>query len=75
MVGLTYDEALVLFDWLTSNTEDGRLDPLLTEPADWVAVHRLLGRLEDSELPIFEPGYKAIVEGARSRLRAPAPTD
>ena len=37
-ITLPRDEALVLFEWLGHELETGRLDQLLTDGADWVAV-------------------------------------
>jgi hypothetical protein len=54
-ITLTRDEALVLFEWLSHEFEIGRLDQLLSDGADSVAVHRLLGRLESALAEPFHP--------------------
>jgi hypothetical protein len=70
------DEALVLFEWLSHELDDtGRLEQLLTEGSDWVAIHALLGRLESELAEPFRSDYSAILESAREHLRKRAPAD
>jgi hypothetical protein len=73
-VALTRDEALVLFEWLSHQFESGGLDELLSDGADWVAVHRLLGRLESALAEPFHPDYKVLLGAARDRLRQAGPS-
>jgi hypothetical protein len=73
-ITLPRDEALVLFEWLSHELETGRLDQLLTDGADWVAVHQLLGQLESALAEPFDPDYKKLRDLARNRLRLRAPS-
>lgn len=68
-LSLGADETLVLFEWLSRETESGSLDSLLTDPADWAALHSLLGRLESTLAAPFRADYGVVLEAARNRLR------
>ena len=68
-VSLGADETLVLFEWLSRETESGGLDGLLLDPADWAAIHALLGRLESTLAEPLRADYGVLLEAARNRLR------
>jgi hypothetical protein len=66
-LALSRDEALVLFDWIARfNSQSGRtFDDQAEERVLWNVEAMLESRLTEP----FDPNYKQLLQGARSRVR------
>jgi hypothetical protein len=69
-IGLSPDEALVLFEWL-SRTEELSNDfrDLVEDQAEQRALWNLTALLERELREPFSPAYNELVANARARLR------
>ena len=70
VLGLSHDEALVLFDWLTRTDErtNGFRD-LVDDQAEQRALWNLTALLERVLIEPFSAQYRDLVEQARDSLR------
>jgi hypothetical protein len=66
-ITLTHDKALVLFEWLTRRED--RLDELVDDQAEQVALCNLTCLLESQVAEVFDPDYGRLVQQAMDRLR------
>jgi hypothetical protein len=66
-VELTADEALVLFDWLARFNQSD--EAAFEDVAERRVLFDLESKLESSLTVPFEPEYKELLAGARSRVR------
>ena len=64
---LGIDESLVLFELLTDFPDRPLIE--VRSSAERLALMRLYGALESTLVEPFQPGYRELVESARSRLR------
>jgi len=66
--GLTADEALIVFEWLSTREEAGSLAAIAEGEPELRALRGLLCMLESTLVEPFQPDYAELVEAARRRL-------
>jgi hypothetical protein len=65
-IELTKDEALVLFEWLSKQSNADC--PIAIDSVEQFALDRLLASFEKKLVEPFDPNYKKILDEARKRL-------
>ena len=65
-LGLSDDEALVLFEWISGEGQSDRLP--IKHPADRLAIWALEAMLEKTLVAPLRPDYGELLEKARERL-------
>ncbi|MEV4002390.1 hypothetical protein [Actinomadura sp. NPDC049753] len=69
-IRLTFDQALVLSDWLDRMETNDEFDALVNEDrAVWSPILKISGTLATSLGEIFLPDYTARLDAARERLK------
>ncbi|WP_412540989.1 hypothetical protein R8Z50_35350 [Longispora sp. K20-0274] len=68
IIRLSYDQALVLSDWLDRVVGTKQFDQVVDDRAAWSAVHQIMGTLDKSLVAIFAPDYGDRLDAARARL-------
>lgn len=66
VVRLSYDEALVLFEWLSVMGERDSCG--FAHPAEEMVLWKIEGLLERSLLALLQPDYDALLQQARERV-------
>jgi len=67
-LSLTYDEALVLSDWLFRISEAKRHRKITSDKSEIIALCALECALEPLIDEVFSPDYSEVVQGAKARL-------
>lgn len=67
-IGLTRDQALVLFDWLARSSDAGE-PAAFADQAEQRALWDVEAMLESVLVEPFRDDYREVLEGARRRLR------
>ncbi len=65
-IELTKDESLVLFEWLSKQSDADH--PIEIDPVERLALDRLLAKFESELVEILNPNYKRLLDEARKRL-------
>ena len=66
MIELTKDESLILFEWLSKQSDADH--PVEIDPIEQLALDRLLAKFESELVKILDPNYKRLLDEARKRL-------
>jgi hypothetical protein len=67
-VTVTYDQALVLFEFFARFQDTDRL--AFAHPAEYLALSRIAAQLDKAVTEMFEPDYRELVAAARARVAA-----
>jgi hypothetical protein len=65
---LTYDEAVVLFEWTHPHEDQDYAEPMFIDKAEEVAFWSLTAVLEPLIDEVFSSTYRDVLEAAKSRL-------
>jgi hypothetical protein len=65
---LTYDEALVLFEWMHRHEDENYSGQFFLDKAERVAVYSLTASLEPLIDEVFSSNYGDVIEAAKTRL-------
>ena len=63
---LTYDEALVLFEFFARYRDTDRLE--FAHVAEYLALARISAQLDNSVVEMFDPKYVELLGAARARV-------
>lgn len=65
-IKLNEDEAIVLFEYF--NRFDGTDSLSFEHAAEYLALQKLAGQIDQTTAAMFKPNYKELLEQARSRI-------